>query len=555
MTDLIMPKRALLSVSDKAGIVELARGLVEQWQVEIISTGGTAQILKAAGIAVTTVEQLTGFPEILGGRVKTLHPLLHAGILFRRGVAEDEAQLANSGALPIDLVVVNLYPFAQTVTSGKDFAEVVENIDIGGPAMIRAAAKNFPFVAVLSDRSHYGEFMAALGRGGTTGAERLAWGQQAFSHCGAYDGMIAAWLQRQIAAPLPRQLSLGTMAGIPLRYGENPHQMASYYPNFLAKPGVGQAEPLQGKELSYNNLVDGDAAWSLVTEIEQAAVVIVKHATPCGVGTGANLLQAWHCALAADPISAFGGIIALNRTVDAATAAQMVKLYTEVIIAPEFSPEARQILASKKNLRLLAVGMTHANLGNSGNSGTSGNSGNSGNSSNCGNVGDSTAPQNWQVKSLSDGFLVQSVDGGTVPPEDWKIVSARLPTAAEMSDLSLAWTVAKHTKSNAIVLVRNGMTVGIGSGQTSRLAAAEQAIAMAASLSAAAGEDSSRARGAVVASDGFFPFADGLETCLKAGVSAAVEPGGAQKDPEVIDCANRYHAALAFSGLRHFRHG
>ncbi|MCX8501671.1 MAG: bifunctional phosphoribosylaminoimidazolecarboxamide formyltransferase/IMP cyclohydrolase [Alphaproteobacteria bacterium] len=531
MTERIQPKRALLSVSDKTGVVELAKTLVEQYQLQLLSTGGTVKLLRAAGIPATSVEQLTGFPEILDGRVKTLHPLVHAGILFRRGLAEDETELEQIGGLPIDLVVVNLYPFVETVESGKGFAEVVEKIDIGGPSMIRAAAKNFPFVTVLSDPAHYSEFLAALERGGTSQTERLDWAQQAFTHCGAYDGMIAAWLQRQIDAPLSRQLSLGSPLGKRLRYGENPHQSASYYPNFLATPGVGQAEQLQGKELSYNNLVDGDAAWALVTEIAAPAVVIVKHATPCGVGTAAHLLQAWNLALAADPISAFGGIIALNRVVDAATAAELVKIFSEVILAPDFLPEARTILSSKKNLRLLAIGANDVHLGSP------------------------AIAHPWQVKSLSDGYLVQTLDGDSVDPNQWQIVSERPPTPAELSDLSLAWTVAKHAKSNAIVLVKNGMTVGIGSGQTSRLAAAQQAIATAANLAAAAGEEASRALGAVAASDGFFPFADGLEICLKSGVTAAVEPGGAQRDAEVIACADRYHAALAFTGMRHFRHG
>ncbi|MDI9409055.1 MAG: bifunctional phosphoribosylaminoimidazolecarboxamide formyltransferase/IMP cyclohydrolase [Candidatus Pacebacteria bacterium] len=528
MTERTMPRRALISVSDKRGIVEFAKRLSTEFGVEIVSTGGTAKTLREAGVKVATVESLTGFPEILEGRVKTLHPMIHGGILHRRDQAEDLAAVTNHGIAAIDLVVVNLYPFVETVQSGKEFTQAVENIDIGGPAMIRAAAKNHPFVAVLTQWETYADFCQALEQGGTTFEQRLEWAMNGFNHCGAYDGMIARWLQQELAVPPLRQLSLGSPDGIKLRYGENPHQSAIFYPDFLAAKGVGQAKQLQGKELSYNNLVDGDAAWQLVREIAEPAVVIVKHATPCGVATAADLLQAWHLALAADPVSAFGGIIACNRPVDEAAAQQMAKVFSEVIIAPDFTRDAVQIFAGKKNLRLLSVGNQPLATDND---------------------------KQWQVKSIGDGYLVQSQDRGTVPTADWKIVSERSPTPAELKDLTLAWTIAKHAKSNAIVLVKNGMSVGIGSGQTSRLAAAEQAIAMAAQFAEAAGEQTSRAVKAVVASDGFFPFADGLEVCLKAGVSAAVEPGGAQKDAEVIACSNRYSAALAFTGMRHFRHG
>ncbi|MDI9407906.1 MAG: bifunctional phosphoribosylaminoimidazolecarboxamide formyltransferase/IMP cyclohydrolase [Candidatus Pacebacteria bacterium] len=528
MTQRIMPRRALISVSDKTGVVEFAKKLTTDFGLEIISTGGTAKTLLEAGIAVLTVESVTGFPEILEGRVKTLHPMIHGGILHRRDQADDLAAIQNHGIEAIDLVVVNLYPFVETVQSGQDFNQAIENIDIGGPSMIRAAAKNFPFVAVLTQTNLYADFCQALAQGGSTLEQRREWAMAAFNQCGAYDGMIASWLQQQLNQPPPRQLSLGSPEGTHLRYGENPHQSAIFYPNFLAARGVGLAQQLQGKELSYNNLVDGDAAWQLVQEIAEPAVVIIKHATPCGVAMAADLLQAWHLALAADPVSAFGGIIACNRLVDGDTAAEIAKIFSEVIIAPDFTEPAREIFAAKKNLRLLAVG-NHLTA--------------------------NPSQSNWQVKSIGDGYLVQSQDWGTVPCRDWKIVSQKHPSSAELRDLNLAWIIVKHAKSNAIVLVKNGMAVGIGSGQTSRLAAAQQAIDMAGQFAEAAGEPSSRAMGAVVASDGFFPFADGLETCLKAGVIAAVEPGGALKDEEVIACANRHSATLAFTGKRHFRHG
>jgi len=521
MTDLIPIRRALISVSDKEGMVALAQALVAHG-AEVLSTGGSARALREAGVAVTEVADHTGFPEILDGRVKTLVPQVHGGLLGRRDDPAHLAQMQQHGIAPIDLVCVNLYPFEATVAKGAAPADCIENIDIGGPAMIRSAAKNFSHVVVLTDPAQYGEVLAELAQGGTSLALRQALAGAAYARTAAYDAAIAAWFARDAQFP-PRMTVSGALRQT-LRYGENPHQAAAFYVND-SRPGIATARQVQGKELSYNNLNDTDAAFECVAEFDQAAVVIVKHANPCGVATAGSLAQAWEAALRCDPTSAFGGIVAVNRTLDGAAAELIARIFTEVIIAPDADAEALAILSRKKNLRLLLTGgLPDPALGG------------------------------MMVKSVAGGFLAQTRDTGRVQEHALKIVTQRAPSRAELRDLVFAFRVCKHVKSNAIVHCKDGATVGIGAGQMSRVDSARIAGWKGEAAAAAAGLTGSLTEGGVVASDAFFPFADGLEAAIAAGATAVIQPGGSMRDAEVIAAADKAGVAMVLTGMRHFRH-
>ncbi len=526
MTDDLVPiRRALLSVSDKAGLLPLARALAAAG-AELLSTGGTARALRGAGLPVRDVSEHTGFPEILGGRVKTLVPQIHGGLLGRRDEAAHVAEMAAHGIAPIDLLVSSLYPFEQTVASGADFAESVEQIDIGGPAMIRAGAKNHDFVAVLTDPAQYDAVIAELAaEGGTRLATRRRLAAEAYARTAAYDAAIAAWFAGQQGTDFPQRLAITGTLRQTLRYGENPHQRAAFYAGDPARAGVATARQVQGKALSYNNLADTDAAFECVAEFAEPTVVIVKHANPCGVASAARISDAWEAALRCDPVSAYGGIIAVNRTLDAATAERIAAIFTEVIVAPDAEPEACAALARKKNLRLLLTG----------------------------GVPDPAAP-GMMVRSVAGGLLVQTRDAGHVDAAALRVVTRRAPTEAERADLLFAFTVCKHVKSNAIVYARDGATVGIGAGQMSRVDSARIAAAKAAEAAVAAGLAEPLTQGSVVASDAFFPFADGLQAAVAAGATAVIQPGGSMHDPEVIAAADETGIAMVFTGMRHFRH-
>ena len=514
-------RRALISVSDKAGLLDLGRALVAHG-AEILSTGGSAKALREAGIAVKEVSEHTGFPEILDGRVKTLVPQVHGGILGRRDLPEHVAQMAQHGIAPIDLVCVNLYPFEATVASGAGPDDCVENIDIGGPAMIRAAAKNADHVAVLTDPAQYADIIAALADGGTTREQRVALAGAAYARTAAYDAAIAAWFAR--VEPLPERMTLSGTKRQSLRYGENPHQQAAFYVNG-ARAGVATARQMQGKELSYNNLNDTDAAFECVAEFEGPTVAIIKHANPCGVASAGSLAEAWDAARRCDPQSAFGGIVAVNRTLDGATAEKIATIFTEVIIAPEADEDAMAILSRKKNLRLLLTG----------------------------GVPDPAAP-GLSIRTVAGGFLAQSRDAGRVTLEQLRTVTQRAPNREEMRDLLFAFRVCKHVKSNAIVYVKAAATVGIGAGQMSRVDSARIAAWKGAEAAKAAGLERPLTEGGVVASDAFFPFADGLEAAIAAGATAVIQPGGSMRDQEVIDAADKAGVAMVLTGIRHFRH-
>jgi phosphoribosylaminoimidazolecarboxamide formyltransferase/IMP cyclohydrolase len=519
-------QRALISVSDKTGVVEFARFLARH-EVEILSTGGSARTLEDAGIPVRQVSDHTGFPEILDGRVKTLHPRIHGGLLARRDVDSHVEAMTDYGIQPIDLLVVNLYPFEATVAEGADFETCIENIDIGGPAMIRAAAKNHAFVTVVTDPADYAAVEAAMeAHGGAVPEDlnrRLA--AAAYARTAAYDSAISRWFADVLEEPYPQRLAIAGRRHQTLRYGENPHQSAALYLTGEERPGVATARQLQGKELSYNNINDTDAAFELVSEFEDPAIAIIKHANPCGVAAADSLSEAYVRALACDPVSAFGGIVAANRPIDAATAKALAEIFLEVVIAPDATPEARQILAAKKNLRLLVTG----------------------------GVAEPTTP-GLMVKSVAGGLLVQSRDTGRIGPDDLKVVTKRAPSPEELEDLLFAFRVAKHVKSNAIVYAKGGATVGIGAGQMSRVDSARIAALKAAEFSKAAGEIESRTQGSVVASDAFFPFADGLMAAVEAGATAVIQPGGSVRDAEVIAAADEAEIAMVFTGMRHFRH-
>ena len=522
--------RALISVSDKSGLAEFGRALAERG-VEILSTGGSARALREAGVAVTEVSAHTGFPEIMDGRVKTLHPSIHGGILGRRDLEAHRQAMAEHGIAPIDLVVVNLYPFRETVASGAERETCIENIDIGGPALIRAAAKNHGFVTVVTDPADYDAVVAELeANGGATTADlrrRLA--AAAYAHTAAYDSAIAHWMSAAEGEAFPVQLSLAGRRAELLRYGENPHQSAAFYlaegGPIQPRPGIATARQLQGKALSYNNLNDTDAAYELVAEFDRPAVAIIKHANPCGVAVAETLLEAYERALASDPVSAYGGIIAANRPLDEAAAAEIAKLFSEVVIAPEVEETAARLLANKPNLRVLVTGA----------------------------MPDPAAP-GMTVRSLAGGLLLQSRDSGRVTRGELKVVTKRQPSERELTDLLFAFQVAKHVKSNAIVYVRDEATVGIGAGQMSRVDSSRIAAFKGLEAAQAAGETTSRAEGSVVASDAFFPFADGLLAAAEAGATAVIQPGGSLRDDEVIEAADQAGLAMVFTGMRHFRH-
>jgi phosphoribosylaminoimidazolecarboxamide formyltransferase / IMP cyclohydrolase len=519
-------ERALISVFDKSGLVALAQALAARG-VEILSTGGTARALAEAGIAVTDVAAETRFPEMLDGRVKTLHPALHGGILARRDSPAHRAALAEHGIRTIDLVVANLYPFAATIARGAAWEECIENIDIGGPSLIRGAAKNHDFVTVLTDPADYGDFLAELAAhdGATTLALRRRLAGKAYARTAAYDATIAGWMAGQRGETFPATLTIGATRKQALRYGENPHQQAALYVADAGRLGVATALQVQGKELSYNNLNDTDAAFELAAEFDAPAVAIIKHANPCGAASGASLAEAYEKALACDPVSAFGGIVAVNRTLDAESAAAMATLFLEVIIAPDASPEARAALAGKSALRLLLAG----------------------------GMPDPAAP-GVTLRSLAGGYLLQTRDAGQVGAGALKIVTKRAPSATEIADLLFAFRVAKHVKSNAIVFAKAGATVGIGAGQMSRVDSARIARWKAEEAGKAAGLAASPTIGSVVASDAFFPFADGLLACAEAGATAVIQPGGSKRDDEVIEAADAHGMAMVFTGMRHFRH-
>jgi len=520
--------RALLSVSDKSGLIPFARALADMG-VELISTGGTSAALREAGLAVKDVSDVTGFPEMLDGRVKTLHPAVHGGLLAIRGDVDHEAQAAAHGIAPIDLLVVNLYPFEATVAKGAAFDDCIENIDIGGPALIRGAAKNHAGVTVVVEPADYESVLEAMraNDGATTLELRRKLAAKAYARTAAYDAAISQWFAKEVGEETPTWRTFGGRLKLPLRYGENPHQQAAFYVSGDARPGVASAQQHQGKELSYNNLNDTDAAFELVAEFGtgKPAVAIIKHANPCGVATGASLKDAYLKALQCDSVSAFGGIIALNGTIDANAAEEITKIFTEVVIAPEASEEAKAIFAAKKNLRLLTTG---------------------------GLPDPRTAA--IAFKSLAGGLLVQSRDNGVIAAADLKVVTKRAPNAQELADLLFAFKVAKHVKSNAIVYVKDGATVGIGAGQMSRVDSSRIAALKAADAAAALGLAEPLTRGSVVASDAFFPFADGLLTAAEAGATAVIQPGGSMRDEEVIAAADEKGLAMVFTGMRHFRH-
>jgi phosphoribosylaminoimidazolecarboxamide formyltransferase/IMP cyclohydrolase len=524
MTDPMPIRRVLLSVSDKTGLVPFALALAARG-IEILSTGGTAAALASAGVPVKEVAAHTGFPEILGGRVKTLVPAIHGGLLARRDDTQHLAEMAEHGIAPIDLVAVNLYPFEETVARGAPFAECIENIDIGGPAMIRSAAKNHDSVVVLTEPVQYELVLAELAStGGTSIALRRRLAAAAFARTAAYDAAITAWFATAGNAEFPAHLGITGALREVLRYGENPHQQAAFYVNG-ARPGVASAVQAQGKALSYNNLNDTDAAYECAAEFSDPSVVIVKHANPCGVASAENLSAAWDLALRCDPVSAFGGIVAVNRELDAATAGKIATIFTEVIIAPAISDAARQILARKKNVRLLLAG----------------------------SLPDPAAP-GLTFRSLAGGFLVQTRDTGRIDDADLTVVTKRSPSAEERADLLFAFRVAKHVRSNTIVYARGLATVGIGAGQMSRVDAARMGAWKAQDAARAAGLDGPLTRGSVAASDAFFPFADGIEIIAEAGATAVIQPGGSMRDNEVIAAADRAGMAMVFTGMRHFRH-
>lgn len=529
VTDLVYIGRALISVSDKTGLLDLARGLAARG-VELISTGGTSGMLRAAGLAVRDVSDVTGFPEMMDGRVKTLHPNIHGGLLALRDDDEHLLAMAAHGIEPIDLLIVNLYPFEETVAKGADHATCIENIDIGGPAMIRAASKNHKFVTVVTDPLDYDCLLAQLkaNDGATTLAFRQKLALTAYARTAAYDSAVSTWLAAEIKEKTPRYRSLAGRLAQPLRYGENPHQSAAFYTDGSRRPGVATARQWQGKELSYNNINDTDAAFELVAEFapgDGPACAIIKHANPCGVARGATLRDAYLAAYACDQTSAFGGIVALNQPLDAATAEEICKIFTEVVIAPGATDEAKAIFATKKNLRLLTTD----------------------------GLPDPAAP-GLAFKQVSGGLLVQDRDSQPLEASALKVVTKRAPSAAEMEDMMFAWKVAKHVKSNAIVYVKGGATVGVGAGQMSRVDSTRIAARKAEDMAAATGLPETPTKGSVVASDAFFPFPDGLLTAAAAGATAVIQPGGSMNDQAVIDAANDAGLAMVFTGQRHFRH-
>jgi phosphoribosylaminoimidazolecarboxamide formyltransferase/IMP cyclohydrolase len=510
-------KRALISVSDKTGVVEFAKALAAMG-VEIVSTGGTMKALQGAGVPVIYISDVTGFPEMMDGRVKTLNPYIHGGILAVRDNPEHAAAMAEHGISPIDLVVVNLYPFRQTIAKpGVTQEEAVENIDIGGPAMVRSAAKNFRYVTVVVNPSRYGDVINELAEfGEVTPATRLALVREAFTHTAEYDAAISKYFSQQTGeGEYPSTLILPWEKLQDLRYGENPHQTAAFYRDNAARGGVAHARQLAGKELSFNNIVDLESAYAIVADFDKPAAAVIKHTNPCGAATADDIATAYKLAYEADPVSAFGSIVGLNRPVDVATAEQLKTIFLEAVIAPAFDAAALEILGAKKNVRLLEAELPAAG-----------------------------AKTRYDIKTVSGGIVIQSTDTADTPPTEWKTVTKRAPTAAELKELELAWKVVKHVKSNAIVVTRDGRTVGVGAGQMNRVGAAEIALKQ-------AGE---AAKGAVMSSDAFFPFRDTVDAAAKAGVTAIIQPGGSVRDEESIVAADEYGIAMVFTGMRHFKH-
>jgi phosphoribosylaminoimidazolecarboxamide formyltransferase/IMP cyclohydrolase len=526
-------RRALLSVSDKTGLIDFAKALAGRG-IALISTGGTAKALRDAGLAVEDVSSVTGFPEIMDGRVKTLHPKIHGGLLALRDKADHAEAMRVHGIEGIDLLVCNLYPFEATVARGADFDETIENIDIGGPAMIRAASKNHGFVTVVVDPEDYAVVLAELQSYdcATTEGLRRRLAQTAYARTAAYDAAVSNWLAEQLAktgdAEPPRRRAFAGHLRQKLRYGENPHQQAAFYTTGEKRYGVSTAQQLQGKELSYNNINDTDAAYELVAEFDpkaSPACAIIKHANPCGVALGASLVDAYRKALACDPVSAFGGVLAFNRTLDGATAEEIARLFTEVIIAPDADEDARRILSSRKNLRLLiAGGLPDPNAGG------------------------------LTTRTVAGGFLVQTRDNAHIDRTGLKIVTKRQPSESEIADMLFAFTVAKHVKSNTIVYAKDMQTAGIGAGQMSRVDSARIAAIKAREAAQAAGWQEPLTKGSAAASDAFFPFADGLLAVAEAGATAVIQPGGSIRDDEVIKAADDAGLTMAFTGIRHFRH-
>ena len=519
-------RRALISVSDKTGLIDFARFLVDH-KVELLSTGGSAKAIRDAGLPVTEVSDHTGFPEMLDGRVKTLHPKIHGGLLGIRGNKDHEKAMEKHEIAPIDLLVVNLYPFEATVAKGAEFEDCIENIDIGGPALIRGAAKNHNDVAVVVDTADYEAIKQAMteNKGATPYALRRRLAATAYARTGAYDAAISGWFAQQLGEPFPRRIAVGAEIKQTLRYGENPHQQAALYLSGPSRPGVATAKQLQGKELSFNNINDTDAAYELVAEFDKPAVAIIKHANPCGVALGSDMKGAYLKALSCDSTSAFGGIIALNRPLDGATAEEIAKIFTEVVIAPGADEAAKAIFAAKKNLRLLITD----------------------------GLPDPAAP-GMTLRTIAGGYLLQSRDSGRILEADLKVVTKRAPTVQELADLIFAFRVAKHVKSNAIVYAKNGQTVGVGAGQMSRIDSSRIAAWKSKEAAETAGLAQPGVVGSVVASDAFFPFPDGLLAAADAGATAVIQPGGSIKDADVIAAADEKGLAMVFTGMRHFRH-
>ena len=512
--------KAIISVSDKSGLADFARGLADL-KVQIYSTGGTHKALAKAGIPARSISELTGFPEILDGRVKTLHPAVHGGILARRDLPSHMKELSQNRIMPIDMVVVNLYPFVQTVSkSGVSLADALENIDIGGPTLIRAAAKNFPHVLVVVDPADYPDVLQKLRTGAIAMADRKRLAQKAFQHVAVYDTAIAQYLGMDFPG-FPEEMTIALKKRFGLRYGENPHQSAAFYQEQriggqFRSDTMAQAKQLWGKELSFNNILDADAAWNAATDFPEPTVAIIKHTNPCGLACHPDLAEAYRRALAGDPVSAFGGIVAINRPVDRSLAEEIVKTFYEIIIAPAYRPEAFEILKTKKDLRVIEMG----------------------------SVGRPSPDGSFDYRRVSGGFLVQTPDAIEEDPRRWRQVSKRAPSQDELGGLAFAWKVAKHVKSNAIVIATDTTLLGMGAGQPSRVDSVEIALKK-------AGE---RAKGAVLASDAMFPFPDGIEVAAKGGVTAVVHPGGSVRDEIVIEMADRYNMAMLFTGVRHFRH-
>jgi phosphoribosylaminoimidazolecarboxamide formyltransferase / IMP cyclohydrolase len=529
MTNLVPIGRALISVSDKSGLLDLARALHAQG-VELISTGGTSGMLRTAGLPVRDVSDVTGFPEMMDGRVKTLHPAVHGGLLALRDDDEHLVAMAAHGIEPIDLLIVNLYPFEETVAKGADHATCIENIDIGGPAMIRAASKNHKFVTVITDPADYAGLLDQMkaNLGATTLAFRQKLALRAYAKTAAYDTAVSTWMAGEFGEKATRNRSFAGKLAQTLRYGENPHQSAAFYVDGSRREGVSTARQWQGKELSYNNINDTDAAFELVAEFapgDGPACAIIKHANPCGVGRAGSLKDAYLRAYQCDQTSAFGGIVALNMALDAETAEEIVKIFTEVVIAPGASDEAKAIFAAKKNLRLLTTGgLPDPKSGG------------------------------MAFKQVAGGFLMQDRDNGSIALADLKVVTKRAPSDAELADLMFAWKVAKHVKSNAIVYVKDGATVGVGAGQMSRVDSTRIAARKSQDMAEALGLSQPLTHGAVVASDAFFPFPDGLLTAAEAGATAVIQPGGSMNDDKVIAAADEAGLAMVFTGMRHFRH-